>query len=65
MEESKPKRKTTTSTDVKRKYNEKTYERVVLDVKIGTKAEWQEKAQSEGKSLTKFISDCVDNAMLK
>ena len=52
-----------TSTAVKRRYNDKVYERIVLDVPKGTKATWKEHAG--GKSLTQFIRELVENEMKK
>ena len=48
-----------TSTAVKRRYNDKTYERIVLDLPKGTKAAWKEHAESRGKSLTQFVREAV------
>lgn len=52
-----------TSTAVKRRYNDKVYERIVLDVPKGTKTTWKEHAESRGKSLTQFIRELVENEM--
>lgn len=49
-----------TSTAVKRRYNDKVYERIALDVPKGTKATWKECAESRGKSLTQFVRDAVE-----
>lgn len=49
-----------TSTAVKRRYNDKVYERISLDVPKGTKATWKEHAESRGKSLTQFVRDAVE-----
>lgn len=54
-----------TSTTVKRRYNDKVYERIVLDVPKGTKAAWKEHAESRGKSLTQFVRDIVENEIKK
>lgn len=54
-----------TSTTVKRRYNDKVYERIVLDVPKGTKAIWKEHAESRGKSLTQFVRDIVENETKK
>ena len=54
-----------TSTAVKRRYNDKVYERIALDVPKGTKAAWKEHAESRGKSLTQFVRECVENEIKK
>lgn len=54
-----------TSTAVKRRYNDKVYERIVLDVPKGTKATWKEHAESKGKSLTQFVRETVENEIKK
>lgn len=56
------KRKTTTSTDVKRKYNEKTYETLTLSLHKGLKSQWKEQAKVNGfDSLTKYITFLIEN----
>lgn len=54
-----------TSTAVKRRYNDKVYERIVLDVPKGTKATWKEHAEIRGKSLTQFVRETVENEIKK
>ena len=54
-----------TSTAVKRRYNDKVYERIVLDVPKGTKAAWKTRAESRGKSLTQFVRETVENEIKK
>jgi hypothetical protein len=54
-----------TSTAVKRRYNDKVYERIVLDVPKGTKATWKEHAENRGKSLTQFVRETVENEIKK
>lgn len=48
-----------TSTDSKRKYNEKAYDRVNLTVKKGTKQALQEAARSKGESINGYIKSAV------
>lgn len=63
MEETKPKRKTTTSSSVKRKYNEKTYDRIEFNVPKGDKEKWKQIATDKGfTSLSAFILDSMTNA---
>lgn len=54
-----------TSTAVKRRYNDKVYERIVLDVPKGTKAAWKEHAVSRGKSLTQFVRETIEKEIEK
>lgn len=44
----------------KRKYNDKTYERIPLDVKIGTKALYKAAADAAGMSLNGYIQKAVE-----
>jgi predicted HicB family RNase H-like nuclease len=48
------------STRAKRKYNDKTYERIPLDVKIGTKAIYKEAADTAKMSLNAYIQKAVE-----
>lgn len=51
-----------TSTASKRKYNEKTYQRIVIDVRIDSnvnKEAIQQAAQIAGQSLTEYILESV------
>lgn len=50
-----------TSTAVKRRYNEKVYERIALTVPKGTKSTWREHAENRGKSLTRFVCEAVES----
>jgi hypothetical protein len=54
-----------TSAAVKNRYNAKVYERIVMDVPKGTKANWKKHAESRGKSLTQFVRDIVENEIKK
>lgn len=49
-----------TSTASKRKYNEKTYERIALVVPKGKKEIIKSAAEKEGKSLNGFINEAID-----
>lgn len=48
-----------TSTESKRKYNEKAYDRINLTVKKGTKQALQEAAKDKGKSINGYIKNAV------
>lgn len=52
-----------TSTDSKRKYNEKAYERVALSVKRGEKDKIKAHAESLGMSLNAYIVKLIENDM--
>ena len=54
-----------TSTAVKRRYNDRVYERISLDVPKGTKATWKEHAERRGESLTQFVRKCVEKEIKK
>jgi len=56
----KPKRKTFTSNEVKRRYNEKTYDRLQLVVPKGKKNVIKEFALSRSKSLNSFVNEAID-----
>ena len=45
------------------KYKAKTYEKINLDVKIGTKAIWKEQAAKRGLSLTAYITHLIEKDM--
>lgn len=51
-----------TSTDVKRRYNEKAYDVVRLSVPKGEKDQWKALAEAEGLSLTAFIRKKVNGS---
>lgn len=57
------KRKTHTSTEVKRRYNEKTYEQLTLSLPIGLKKQWKDLAEAKGLSVTKFIIQLVEKEL--
>lgn len=48
-----------TSTESKRKYNEKAYDRINLTVKKGTKQNLQEVAKEKGESINGYIKSAV------
>lgn len=49
----------TPASRAKRKYNEKNYVRVFLQVKPELKEEWQAAADSAGESLSRYITTAV------
>lgn len=49
-----------TSSAVKNRYNAKVYDRVILAIPKGLKAEWQAKAEENGESLTRYIMNAVE-----
>ena len=63
MADEKPKRKTHTSNEVKRRYNEKTYDRLQLVVPKGKKDEIKDFATSNGESLNGFVNRAIDETM--
>ena len=63
MADDKTKRKTHTSNEVKRRYNEKTYDRLQLVVPKGKKDEIREFAATKGESLNGFVNRVIDEAM--
>jgi uncharacterized protein (DUF1778 family) len=52
-----------TSTESKRKYNDKTYSRIVLDVKKDDKAQIVQAAEKAGESTTAYIVGAVRQRM--
>lgn len=46
-----------TSWEVKAKYNEKVYDKLTINIPKGEKQEWKERAEKEGKSLTQWVRD--------
>lgn len=45
------------------KYKAKTYEKLNLDVKIGTKDKWKAQAAKQGLSLTAYITKLIEKDM--
>jgi len=58
-----PKRKTHTSNEVKRRYNEKTYDRLQLVVPKGKKDTIRAYAENIGESLNGFVNRAIDETM--
>ena len=56
----KPKRKTHTSTAVKRRYNEKTYSRVFADLPKELVADFRESVQEQGVSVASVLKACIE-----
>lgn len=55
------KRKTTTSTEVKRRYNEKTYTKIFASVPKDLAAAFKEKCASEGVSQAQIIKKAIED----
>lgn len=53
------KRKTTTSTAVKRRYNEKTYTQIVVSVPKDMAAEFKKKCKEEGVPQAQIIKQAI------
>lgn len=49
-----------TSSKVKNRYNARVYDRIILAIPKGLKAEWQAKAEGNGESLTRYIINAVE-----
>lgn len=52
-----------TSNESKRKYNEKTYDRIQLVVKKGKKSEIKAFAESRGYTVNGFVNEAIDEKM--
>lgn len=59
------KRKTTTSTEVKRRYNEKTYTKIFASVPKDLAAAFKEKCASEGVSQAQIIKKAIEDFLQK
>ncbi len=55
------KRKTTTSTEVKRRYNEKTYTRLVVDAPKETAEAFKEKCRATGTAQRQVFLEAIEN----
>lgn len=42
------------------KYNAKNYDRICIRAKKGAADRWKSAAEAESKSLTQFITDCIN-----
>lgn len=65
MEENKPKRKTTTSSKVKNRWNKLHYDRLSFTCRIGGGSLVKELAAAKGMSLTSYILWLVEQDALK
>ena len=54
-----------TSSAVKRRYNEKAYDRIFLSIPKGKKEEWTKIAEDSGMSLTAFVREAVEDKIAK
>ena len=57
----KPKRKTTTSTEVKRRYNEKTYTVISASIPKATAAAFKEKCAAQGVAQAQIIKKAIED----
>ena len=55
------KRKTTTSTEVKRRYNERVYTRISLQVPKELGASFKAKCEAEGTSMRAVLIEAIEN----
>jgi len=53
-------KKQNASTKAKRKYNEKAYDRLTMNIKKGRKDELKTIADSQGRSLNAFVLSAID-----
>lgn len=60
MDEGPKKRKTTTSTEVKRRYNQKVYTQIVASVPKEMAAAFKEKCAAEGVSQAQIIKSAIE-----
>lgn len=60
MSEETVKRKTHTSSEVKRRYNEKTYTQIIVSVKKETAAQYKEKCKNLGMSYSQPLHDAIE-----
>lgn len=65
MEEEQKKRKDTTSTESHNKYREKTYTRIVLEVKKEKAKAYKDKCKEEGIPFSKPLHEAIDNFLEK
>lgn len=59
MEEA-PKRKTHTSTEVKRRYNQKTYSQIIVSVNKDTAAKYRAKCDAKGIPYSQILKKAID-----
>lgn len=64
-EESKPKRKTHTSSEVKNRYKAKTYSRIVLDVRKDKAAAYKAKCAELGITYSEPLHKAIDEILNK
>ena len=61
--EQKPKRKTTTSSEVKARWNAKTYDRIQLNLRKDKAAEYRAKCDQLGIPYSKPLHDAIDQIL--
>lgn len=63
MSEEITKRKTHTSSEVKRRYNEKTYTQIIVSVKKETAVKYKEKCKELGVSYSQPLHDAIEKLL--
>lgn len=59
------KRKTNTSTEVKRRYNQKTYSQIIVSVKKDTAAKFRTKCEEKGISYSEILKKAIEEFLSK
>lgn len=59
------KRKTHTSTEVKRRYNQKTYSQIIVSVKKDTATKFRAKCEEKGISYSQVLKKAIEEFLSK
>lgn len=59
------KRKTNTSTEVKRRYNQKTYSQIIVSVKKDTATKFRAKCEEKGISYSQILKKAIEQFLLE
>lgn len=59
------KRKTHTSTEVKRRYNQKTYSQIIVSVKKDTATKFKAKCEEKGISYSQVLKKAIEEFLSK
>lgn len=59
------KRKTNTSTEVKRRYNQKTYSQIIVSVKKDTATKFRAKCEEKGISYSQVLKKAIEEFLSK
>ena len=62
---SEEKRKTHTSTEVKRRYNQKTYSQIIISVKKDTATKFRNKCEEKGISYSEVLKKAIEEFLSK